>query len=80
MCQLIRSVKLDFRQFLDGSWTEIPSSSLTRNEVPFTMQNEAHREKKKKKVFKPLESQTYLTLNLIAYLQQYDLIHSNSVF
>jgi hypothetical protein len=60
MCQLFRSVDVDFRQIFDGSWTEVPSPSLTINEVPSTIRNEPH--EAKNKFFKPQGGQMYLIL------------------
>jgi hypothetical protein len=31
-----------FRQYLNGSWAEIPFPSLTINDVPFTIRNEPY--------------------------------------
>jgi hypothetical protein len=42
---------MDFRQFLDRSLTEVPSSSLVINKVPSTIRNEP--QGAKNKVVKP---------------------------
>jgi len=59
-CQLLKSVDIDFHQFLDRSCTEVPSLSLVINNVSSTLQNES--EEAKNKVFKPQGAKTYLTL------------------
>jgi Uma2 family endonuclease len=51
MCQLLRGVDVDFLQFLDESWTEVPSPSLAINEVSSTILNKPQEAKKKKKKY-----------------------------
>jgi hypothetical protein len=43
---------VDFRQFLDGSWTNVPFQSLAVNKVLYAIRNEAHEIKKINKIFK----------------------------
>jgi hypothetical protein len=58
-----RGVGVDFCQFLDESWMEVPSPSLVINEVLYTIRNEP--QEAKNKVFKSQGGQTYLTLLLM---------------
>jgi hypothetical protein len=51
---------VDFRQFWTEVWTEVSSSSLAINEVPYTIRNEP--QGTKNKVFKTQGTKTYLTL------------------
>jgi hypothetical protein len=60
MCQLLRGIDVSFHQFLDRSWTEVPSPSLTINNIPSTIQNEPR--EATNKIFKLQGGQTYLTI------------------
>jgi hypothetical protein len=71
---------VNFRQFLDGSWTEVPSPSLSINDVPSTIHNEL--QWTKNKVFKPHGGQTYLsnlTLNFSSYDKMADHLNWDNV-
>jgi hypothetical protein len=57
---------VNFRQFFDGSWTEVLYPSLAINEVPSTIRNEPRSQKIK--IFKLQENQMYLTLKIIVIL------------
>ncbi len=64
MCQLLRGIDVSFHQFLDRSWTEVPSPSLTINEISSTIQNESQRTTNN--VVKSQRTKTYLTLIFIS--------------
>jgi len=53
-CQFFKACDMDFRQFLDGSWTEVPYLSWAINETLFTIQNTLRGAKNK--VVKPHEN------------------------
>jgi hypothetical protein len=38
-CLFFRDIDVDFRQFLDRSWKEVPSPFLIISEVSYTIQN-----------------------------------------
>jgi hypothetical protein len=38
MCLFFKSIDVDFRKFIDGSWTEIPSPFLVKSKVSSTIQ------------------------------------------
>jgi hypothetical protein len=39
-CLFFRNMDVDFIQFLDGSWNEVPFPFLAISEVSYTIQNE----------------------------------------
>jgi hypothetical protein len=57
---------VNFRQFLDRNYMEVPFPSLAINEIPSMIRNEPHGQKIK--IFKLQENQTYLTLKIIIIL------------
>jgi hypothetical protein len=52
---------INFHQFFDESWTEVPSPSLTINDVPSVIRSEAPGAKNK--IVKPQGAKSYLTLS-----------------
>jgi len=54
---------MDFCQFLNESWTDVPSWFLAIYDVPFMIRNEPY--EAKNKIVKPHVGETYLTLSII---------------